>query len=259
MSAARRAGSRDEGQAHSSNAPRLKQVQSVAGAFNSPADPKPASSQVKAEAQPLDGINSPSMNQKPGDDPPIKVQLVNGKGEVPAGEDTASVQVKIQTEDTKCDARPEPGEISNAASGGGQKGDDVAVPNGTGLSVKLAVRVKGDEAVGGSPAAKPQEPRLRERYVCLVHKDCQCGQCIWASHAGLMSCYMSVIVLLCCRRDLKCPSATSHCCVCLVLAVDTMRRQEKQYVSLSLLLLCHSGCPPNTRYPLHPESLRDPA
>ncbi|KAL3148229.1 hypothetical protein ABBQ38_013701 [Trebouxia sp. C0009 RCD-2024] len=163
MSAARRAGSRDEGQAHSSNAPRLKQVQSVAGAFNSPADPKPASSQVKAEAQPLDGINSPSMNQKPGDDPPIKVQLVNGKGEVPAGEDTASVQVKIQTEDTKCDARPEPGEISNAASGGGQKGDDVAVPNGTGLSVKLAVRVKGDEAVGGSPAAKPQEPRLRER------------------------------------------------------------------------------------------------
>lgn len=178
MSGAKRTGSREEGQAHSSNAPRLKQVHSLAGAPNSPADhPKPASSQAKAEAQPPDGINSPSTDQKPGHDtaaPPVKVQLVSGNGQVPAGDGAASVQVKIQTEDTKCNARPEPGEISNAAaSDGGQKGDNVDVPNGTGLTVKLVVRVKGDEAVGGSPVAKPQEPRLRDRCVSAVHGECQ--------------------------------------------------------------------------------------
>lgn len=225
ISGAKRAASREEGQAHSSNASRLKQVHSLAGAPNSPADPKPASSQVKAEAEQPDGINSPSIDQKPGSDPPIEVQLVNGKGQVPAGEDTASVQVKIQTEDSKCDARPEPGEISNAGSGGDQKipgGDGAVVPNGTGLSVKLAVRVRRAEAVGGSPAATPQEPRLKDRYVSLVHKD----HSVWTVHMG-KPCRFSVMLLsFCCYAAAQNLSTSSHCCSCLVLGVDTIRRQE---------------------------------
>ena len=185
MSGPKRPGSREEGQAHSSNAARPKQVHSLAGTPNSPADPKPASSQVKAEAQPPDGISSPSTDQKPGSDTaaPIKVQLVNGNGQVPAGDGTASVQVKIQTQDTKGDARPEPGEISNtAACEGGKKGDDVDLSNGTGLTVKLAVRVKGDEAVAGSPVAKPQELKPRDRYVVW------CVKTVVTNHADLLSC-----------------------------------------------------------------------
>lgn len=173
MSNANRAGSREKTQAHSSsNAPGLKQVHSLGRAQNSPAGPKPASSQAKAEAQQPDGINSPSTDPKPGSDTaaPVKVQLVNDEAPRPmlATDETACVQVKIQTEDMKCDTRPEPGEISNAACEGGHKRSDLEVLSGTGLTVKLAVRVKRDEAVGGSPVVKPQEPRLRDRCVpCL--------------------------------------------------------------------------------------------
>lgn len=170
MSDGKRAGSREERQAHSSSASGLKQLHSLGGAHNSPADPKVASSQAKLEAHP-DGVSSCSAEQKPGNATAAlaKGQLVDAavRGSVPDGiEDNAAlVQVKIQTDTVKSDARPEPGEISNVACEGVGKGGEGDMANGSRLTVKLAVRVKGDEAVGGSPVAVLPELRLRDRYV----------------------------------------------------------------------------------------------
>ena len=182
MSNAKRAGSREERQAHSSNTSGLKQSHSLGVTHNSPADPKAASSHVKVEAQ-SDAVSSPSTEQKPGNATaaPAEGQLVNeaAPGVVPAGtrDDTVSVQVEIQTDTVKGDARPEPGEISNTAPGGGQKEDEGQMANGSGLAVKLAMRVKGDGAVGGSSLAALPELRLRDRYV-------------WECIAGLLRKYL---------------------------------------------------------------------
>lgn len=155
VSDAKRAGSREERQAHSSNTSGLKQMHALGGAHDSPADAKAASSAVKAEAQP-DGVNSPSAFQKPGG----QGQLVTGAvpGSVPAGteDNAASVEIAIQTDTVMKDARPEPGEINNAEG-------EVAI--GSGLTVKLAVRVNGDETAGASPDVVLPMLRLRDRYV----------------------------------------------------------------------------------------------
>lgn len=169
VSDAKRAGSREERQAQSSNTSGLKQMHSLGGAHNSPADAKAASSGVKAEPQP-DGVNSPSAIQRPGEATaaPAKGQLGAGApvpGSMPAGTEDHAVEVEIQTDTVMRDARPEPGEISNAASDGGHKGDEGEVANGCGLTVKLAVRVKGDEAAEGSPVAVLPASRLRDRYM----------------------------------------------------------------------------------------------
>ena len=167
VSNAKLAGSREERQAHSSNTSGLKQMHSLGGAHNGPADPKAVSSQVSAQAQP-DGVNSHRVEQKSGNAAAVSAngQLVDGAApsSVPAGiEDTStSVQVQLQTDTVKSDARPEPGEISNVAGEEGHRGGEGDMVNGSGLTVKLAVRVKGDEAVGGSPAGML---RLRDRYV----------------------------------------------------------------------------------------------
>ena len=138
------------------------------GVYNSPADRKVASSQVKVEAQP-DGVTSPSAEQKldTATAAPADRQLVDGAAlsSGPAGvqDNAPSVEVKLQADSTKSDARPEPGEISNVACVVGHKRDAWEVPNGSGLTVKLAVRVKGDEAVGSSLVAVLPELRLRDR------------------------------------------------------------------------------------------------
>lgn len=165
VSDAKRGGSREERQAHSSNTLGLKQMHSPGGAHNSPADAKAASSGVKAEAQP-DGVNSPRAVQQPGGATAAAAaaqgHLVTG-APVPvfAGSEgnAEPVKVEIQTDTVMTDARSEPGEINNAEGEG---------PNGSGLTVKLAVRVDGDEAAGDSPVAVlPVLPalRLRDRYV----------------------------------------------------------------------------------------------
>lgn len=170
MSNAKRAGSREERQAHSSNTLGLRQSHSLGAAHNSPADVKAASSHVKVELQ-SDAVSSPGTEQKPGNASaaPAEGQLENEAApiSVPAAtqDNTVSVQVKVQTDTVQGDVRPEPGEISNAAGEGGQKEDEGQMANGSGLAVKLAVRVKGDGAVGGSPLAVLPELRLRDRYV----------------------------------------------------------------------------------------------
>ena len=200
VSDAKRTGSREERQAHSSNASGRKQVHNLADAENGHADPKVASSQVQVEATQPDAISSHSAEHKPGSGTaaPVQVQLVSGAapGSVPASDDnTASVQVKIQTDGMKSEARPEPGEISNAVADGVHKEGKMAVSNGTELTVKLAVRVKGDGAVAGSAVATLPEPRLRDRYVngncwhrgeegrdATRHSTCSCIMRAWQEH-----------------------------------------------------------------------------
>lgn len=98
---------------------------------------------------------------------------------LPIEEDAASV--KAETEDLKADGQQESGEIDKPQidtqhkredhlhrgadqMGSGQRGvGEKGVEAGPGLKVKVKVEVK-DEAVGSSPAARPQEQRLRDRY-----------------------------------------------------------------------------------------------
>lgn len=160
------ASSRDERQANSSNASGLKQANSLGAAQNGSADPKPASSSVKFEAH-TDGISSQSAHIKQTDaNKPVKVEIVSNPqlGQASAGDDAVPVEVKLGADSTKSDARPESGEISIAASEAGQKGEDSAMQNGPGLTIKVKVGATEDEAVGSSPVARPQEFRPRERY-----------------------------------------------------------------------------------------------
>ena len=160
------ASARDERQANSSNATGLKQGNSLGAAHNGLADSKPASSSVKTGAQ-ADGFSSQSAGVQQLDaKAPVKTEDVSNarSDQAFAGDDAVPVEFKLATGSAKSDAWPESGEISLAASGAGQNGEDSAMHNGPGLTIKVKVGAAEDEGVGSSPVAQLQEPRLTDRY-----------------------------------------------------------------------------------------------
>ena len=156
---------RDEQQANSSNASGVKQSHNLGAAETSTVDLKPASSQVKAEPQ-ADGVSSQSADQKQLDSKDVLVKaatLVPAKAEqTGAGSDAAALDVKVETDGPNA---PESGEISNAAAVAGQGLNGLTAQDGVGLTVKVDVGLKEDEAVGNSPDATPQLLRIRDRCV----------------------------------------------------------------------------------------------
>lgn len=178
---------RGERQANSSSASGLKRSGSPVksdlkpGGISSPAlDPKlmsEASQEAVVKADPESTIKVDAVKA----DPESTNKADNCLPTSPTRTD--DVSIKAETEDLKADGRHESGEIGSVKhqpkseqkteeetlqtvgqTGVEQKGVQASLQTGLELTVKVKVEVK-DEAVGSSPVARPQEQRLRDRYI----------------------------------------------------------------------------------------------
>lgn len=184
--------SRGERQANSSSASGLKRSSSPVksdlkpGGISSPAlDPKlmsEASQEAMVKADPESTNKADTVKA----DPESTNKADNCLPTSPTrGND---VSIKAETEDLQADGRRESGEIGSVKPqlksepkaeeeaqqtvdqsgvdqrGVEQKGVQAAVQSGPELTVKVKVEIL-DEAVGSSPVVRPQEQRLRDRYI----------------------------------------------------------------------------------------------